>query len=115
MPESRVRKVLGQGAKPGLDQAPAPVLAERHVEDLDREEVAGSRIGNRDRAGQDMRTNLWGKPIDDALVLGQDGQPGLEHLGPATDAGDLDGVAGGDGQDGRKAGIEIAPMDRVGR
>jgi hypothetical protein len=52
---SGIRKLIRQGAHPGRESIPAPVLRKLHVQDLDRKLVARHRAVNRNRAGEKMR------------------------------------------------------------
>lgn len=109
-------EIVGQGAGQRPDHVPAPILPELHVEDLDREHVAGLGPLDRDRAGEDMAGQH-------AFVLGMN----LEHLGrnvklagvgqhvrTAADGVDRHLVTACDDQGGLERSFEEAPMTGLG-
>src|SRR5512133_443073 len=59
-----------------------------------------------------MGAELWGQRVEDRPVVGEnlETRAGGQHLGPARDAIDAYGVAGGQGRDRLQTRIEEAPM-----
>ena len=111
-----IRELVRQRAEQRQDRHEAPIHAELQVEDVDLQHVAGLGPAHVDRPRDEVGAGALRQRVEGAaVILRHPDRIGMEGFASAgRERVQRHGIAGGDLQDGRQRGVEIAQHHALG-